>query len=115
MQLDRADTEICTRVLFFSLKTRNVSPSAKELMLLLLFLCWVTVPKPHDLEAVCTWEETGLAGAKERFSLHTLPEAAQVVKRPEGQPKSTSQRKSKCIAQTEGPNAAGIRWWWRSL
>lgn len=50
-----------------------------------------------------------MLGLKERFSWHTLPEAAQIVKRPEGQPKSTSQRKSKYIAQTEGPNAAGIK------
>lgn len=48
-------------------------------------------------------------GPKERLSLQTLSEAAQSVKIPVGQPKSTSQRKSKCIAQTEGPNTAGIK------
>lgn len=48
-------------------------------------------------------------GLKEMFSLQTLPKAAQSVKGPEGQPKYTSQRKSKCIAWTEGPNAAGIQ------
>lgn len=31
-----------------------------------------------------------------------------MVERPEGQPKSSSQRKSKHSAQTEGPNAAGV-------
>ena len=48
-------------------------------------------------------------GQKEWFFLQTLPEAAQLVKGPKGQPKCTSQRKSKCIAWTEGPNVAGIQ------
>lgn len=48
-------------------------------------------------------------GLKERLSLQILSEAAQSVKTPVGQPKSTSQRKSTCIAQPEGPNTAGIK------
>ena len=57
MKLGRAEAEICTRVLFFILKVKNISPSAKELVLLLLFLFWATVPESHDLEAVCIWGE----------------------------------------------------------
>lgn len=36
-------------------------------------------------------------GQKERFSLQTLPEAAQSVKGPKGQPQSTSQRKQSAL------------------
>lgn len=48
-------------------------------------------------------------GLKERLSLQILSESAQSVKIPVGQPESTSQRKSKCISQTEGPNTVGIK------
>lgn len=69
------EAEICTRVLFFILKVKNIPPSAKELVLLLLFLSWATVPKSHDLEAVYMWRETevGMAGLglKERFFADT--------------------------------------------
>lgn len=45
---------------------------------------------------------------KERFSLQTLPEAAQSVKGPEEQ-LALKPEKSECIAWTKGPNAAGIQ------
>lgn len=82
-------------------------------MLLLLFLFWATVPESHDLEAVCLWgevgEETGWAGLKERFSLQTLPEAAQSVKGPEEQ-LGSSQRSPSALPGLRDQMQQEFRW-----